>query len=111
MIRQGIFLDVAFSSELEKLYHELKKATIEISKIEYWNFIGAKTYEETIKRAYLVSFLVTYGYATLEIHPFQDRIFIKPFENPISKGEEKPFSFPISLTFEEWKLWRKTRKT
>ena len=38
---------------------------------------AADTYEETVQRAFITSFLVTYGYATLEIDQLEEEIFIK----------------------------------
>jgi hypothetical protein len=106
MIRQGILSSETFSSELERLWDELKQASSKGGKVRYWDFIGAETYEETVRRAYLTSFLVTYGYAALEIHPLEEKIFIRPYEEQISKGEGQLFSFPISISFEEWTRWR-----
>ena len=106
MIRQGILSSETFSSELEKLWDELKQASSKGGKVRYWDFIGAETYDETVRRAYLTSFLVTYGYAALEIHPLEEKIFIRPYEEQISKEEEQLFSFPISISFDEWTRWR-----
>jgi len=110
LIKQGILLDEAFSVGLERLWEELKRVVGESGKVRYWNFIGADIYEETVRRAYLVSFLVTYGYATLEVHPLEEEIFILPHEKPFSKKEKQPVSFPISIGYEEWLRWRNHRE-
>jgi len=110
MIKQGILSSETFTSELEKLWEELKASTSKEGRIQYWEFIGAPTYDETVRRAFLTSFLVTYGYATLEIHPLEEKIFIRPREKIILKEEAQFFSFPISISMEEWARWRQNRK-
>ncbi|MCS7119976.1 MAG: hypothetical protein RMJ07_06265 [Nitrososphaerota archaeon] len=108
MIRQGVLSGEAFSMELEKLWEELKNAAEKDGRVQYWKFIFSQSYEETIKRAYLTSFLVTYGYATLEIHPLEEKIFIRPSEKPAVKKDVDFFSFPISISFEEWVRWKQS---
>lgn len=110
MIRQGILSSETFTMELERLWYELKKAAFKDGRIGYWDFIGADTYEETVRRAYLTSFLVTYGYATLEIHPLEEEVFIRPQETAVSKEEGEFFSFPIPISYEEWTRWRQGRE-
>jgi hypothetical protein len=109
LVKQGLLSSEAFSEEMEKLWVELKKASGEKGKVRYWSFIGADTYEETVKRAYLVSFLVTYGYAALEVHPLEEEMFLKPYEKPVSKKGVQSVSFPISISFGEWTKWRQNR--
>lgn len=111
LIKQRILLGKAFSEELENFWDELKRRVKEKSgngKIRYWDFIGAGTYEETVHRAFMTSFLVTYGYATLEIYPLEEEIFIKPYEKPVTKiGEKQLVSIPVAVTAEEWTRWKK----
>ena len=77
-------------------------------KITYWGFVGAETYEETVDRAFLTSFLVTYGYATLEIHPLEEEIFIKPNEEQEVKiGKKQLVSMPIPIPVENWQKWKR----
>jgi hypothetical protein len=106
LIIERILGDKVFSEELENYWQELKERVKEKGhdgKILYWNFVGAETYEETVQRAFLASFLITYGYATLEIHPLEEEIFIKPFEKPIAKiGTQQSISIPIAVTYENW---------
>ena len=111
LIKQRILRDKAFSEELENFWQELKKIVEEKKendKIRYWDFIGAETYEETAHRAFMTSFLVTYGYATLEIHPLEEEKFIKPYEKPVTKiGEKQLVSIPIAITVEDWMEWKR----
>ena len=68
-------------------------------KIRYWDFIGADTYEETVQRAFLTSFLVTYGYATLEIDRLEEEIFIVPYDKPRTQVlTEQSISVPIAVS-------------
>lgn len=111
LIRQRILRDKAFSEELENFWQELKNKVVEKGenmKICYWDFVGAETYEETVQRAFMTSFLVTYGYATLEIHPLEEEIFIKPYEKPIAKvGKKQLVSIPIAVSAEDWMKWKR----
>ena len=111
LIRQRILGDKAFSEELESFWRELKEkvqASGRESKILYWDFIGANTYEETVQRAFLASFLITYGYATLEIYPLEEQTFIKPLETPNEQiATQQSVSIPIAITFESWQKWKR----
>jgi hypothetical protein len=111
LVRQRILRDKAFSEELEFFWEELKEKAKEKgadAKIRYWDFVGAETYEQTVDRAFMTSFLLTYGYATLEIHPLEEEMFIKPQEEPERKISEKQLiSIPIAVPAEEWLKWKK----
>jgi len=111
LIEQRILLDKAFSEELENFWQELIRTVEEKGedgRIRYWNFVGAETYEETVHRAFMTSFLITYGYATLQIYPLEEEKFIKPYEKPVNKiGEKQLVSIPIAITVEDWMRWKK----
>lgn len=111
LIRQRILRDKAFSEELENFWQELKNKVVEKGenmKIRYWDFVGAETYEETVQRAFMTSFLVTYGYATLEIHPLEEEIFIKPYEKQTANISKKQLvSIPIAVSAEDWMKWKR----
>ena len=115
LIRQRILLDKTFSEELENFWDELKrevKENGENRRIRYWDFIGADTYEETVHRAFMTSFLVTYGYATLQIYPLEEENFIKPYKKQVTKiGKRQLVSIPIAVTAEEWTRWKKGELT
>jgi len=111
LIQQRILRDKAFSEELENFWQELKNyvgTKGENGKIWYWDFVGAETYDETVHKAFMTSFLVTYGYATLEIHPLEEEIFIKPYEKQTAKiGKEQLVSIPIAVSAEDWMRWKR----
>ncbi len=72
LVNLNILRDETFSAELDRYWNELKEKVQtegEDGKVEYMNWVGADTYEKTVQRAYITSFLVTYGYATLEVIP------------------------------------------
>jgi hypothetical protein len=111
LLDQRILGDKVFSEELESYWHELKAKVKEKGaggKMLYWDFVGADTYEKTVERAFLASFLITYGYATLEIIPLEEEVFIEPFEKPLAKiGTQQSISIPIAVTFENWQKWKR----
>jgi hypothetical protein len=111
LIKQRILGDKVFSEELECYWQELKDKVVakgRDGKIFYWDFIGAETYEETVQRAFLTSFLITYGYATLEIRPLEEEVFIEPFEKPSTKiNTQQSISIPIAVTYENWQKWKR----
>jgi hypothetical protein len=111
LVKQRVLSNREFSEELECFWQELKNKTAEKGidgKIAYWNFIGADTYDETVQRAFLTSFLVTYGYATLEIDRLEETIFILPFDKPRKEAlTEQSTSVPIAVSCEDWQKWRR----
>jgi len=107
LIGQRILVEKSFTEELEILWEELKSKVGEDGRIHYWDFVGMDSYEETLRRAYMTSFLVTYGYATLEVYRLEEEVYIRPFEKPISMVSKKQVvSIPVSISFEEWKRWK-----
>ena len=111
LVKQRVLSDKAFSEELDSYWRELKekvKAQGSEGKMRYWDFVGADTYEDTVQRAFLTSFLITYGYATLEIHRLEEEIFIKPFDVPVEQlATQQSVSVPIPVTLEDWQKWKR----
>ena len=111
LIAQRILAEQAFAETLEAFWHELRQKAGKEEKIEYWNFVGADTYEETSRRAYMTSFLVTYGYATFEVRRLEEEIFLIPFNKPRSlMGKKQVISIPVSVSYEEWKRWKNNKR-
>lgn len=105
LARLGIISEEEFVTILERVWEELKERA-DGGKISYWDFITARTFEETVDRAWLVSFLVSYGYATLEVKPLEEEILLKPLPKPMKLERVATFSIPISISRSEWQRRR-----
>jgi len=111
LIKQRVLGDKEFSEELNCYWEELKNCVAtkgSDGKIQYWDIIGSDTYEETVQRAFLTSFLVTYGYATLEIDRLEEQVFIKPFDHPRTELLTRQLtSVPIAVSSVDWQKWKR----
>jgi len=86
---------------LEALWDELR-ARARGGSVGYWEFVMADTYSEALERAYLTSFLITYGYASLGFDPFREELVLKPRRRPRRRPREKATSIVIPLDYEGW---------
>jgi len=111
LIQERVLSEEAFEVELRGFWRELKARTPPGGKIRYWDFIGAETYAETVRRAYMTSFLVTYGYAALEEDRLEGEVYVEPFEtqHPMI-GARQAVSIPIPLSAEEWRREREGKR-
>lgn len=108
LLRQRIMAEKEFAEELETFWQELKQKAKGNKKIDYWDFVGAETYEETVNRAYLTSFLVTYGYATVKVDRLEEMVYITPYETPVpTVANKQAVSLPIAINVEDWKNWKR----
>ena len=111
LVKQRVLGDREFSEELECYWQELKNKTAEKGvdgKIAYWDFIFSDTYDETVQRAFLTSFLITYGYATLEIDRLEETVFILPFDKPRKEAlTEQSTSVALAVSVEDWQKWKR----
>ncbi|KXA91015.1 hypothetical protein AKJ57_02775 [candidate division MSBL1 archaeon SCGC-AAA259A05] len=96
-----------FDEMIEKTWEDLKKNVGEEGQISYWRFIDSDSFQETVKNAWLVSFMVSYGYATIEINPLEEEITLKPREKKETPSERTGTSVPIAITFDDWKRRKK----
>ncbi len=105
LIKRKLLSKKTFAEVLDNLWLELKEKTVSEGRIRYWNFIYADTYEETVNRAYLVSFLITYGYATMQINPLEEEVYLIPNKDLIEPSSRRQaISIPIAI---DHKTWRK----
>ncbi len=84
-----------FGKLLTSLWEELRAQYTDQKPIDYWKFVHAQSYHETVQRAYFVSFLVTYGYAKLQTEG--EQLMLVPMDEPSKKAIEGGVSFPIPI--------------
>jgi len=110
LFKMGLLSEKEFNDLLESYWEDLIKKTGEKKEISYWDFIYAEDYESAVFRAYLTSFLVTYGYATLKVEPIEGKVFIVPFRQPTRSSAGIQIStIPISIDYETWKKIKETK--
>jgi len=103
LINMDLMTREEFDRELQSLWEELKKITKEQGKVSYWDFVYKDDYQATVERAYLTSFLVTYGYASMELKPLEDEIYLRGFiEQRTDFNDKKAVSVPIPIDYERW---------
>lgn len=95
-----------FDQRIEEEWKELKEEAGEDRQISYWDWVDADSFRDTIKNAWLTSFLVSYGYAMLEINPLEEEIVLEAREEKKTPEEQTGTSVPISISYEDWKKRR-----
>ena len=110
LINLNILSKSEFDDALRAILNELEAR----GKIEYHEFIYEDSFEESVKKAYLTSYLVSEGNAELEINPLEDEVFISPrattLNNARASRTTTSRSIPVSLSYEDWLAWREKRK-
>lgn len=96
-----------FEEMIEKTWENLKNSAGEDGQVSYWGFIDSGSFQETVKNAWLVSFMVSYGYAKIEINPLEEKITLKPKEKRGTPSERAGTSVPISITLDGWRRRKK----
>jgi len=89
-----------FSKQLIALWNDLRQVYGEEKKpVDYWKFVKRGTYQETVQRAFYVSYLVTYGYTQLQTDG--NRMTLVPQDEPSEKTATGAVSFPIPIPRED----------
>ncbi len=102
----GIIPEEGFNDIIEAFWRELGERVGPDGRIDYWDWIGVDTYQETVYRAYLTVFMVGYGYANAEWDRLMEEYTIVYNAEPRLDPEQAKVSLPVMVDYEEWKLWR-----
>ena len=85
-----------FEGHLTSLWKELTDTHNTVNgPVDYWKFVKATNHQQTVERAYFVSFLVTYGFAKMQVDG--EQITLTPIEHPTNKPVEGGISVPIAI--------------
>jgi hypothetical protein len=104
----GLIPEEGFTDLIKSFWNELGERVGIGGSIDYWDWIGADTYEDTVYRAYLTVFMVGYGYANASVkgNPMMGEYIITHKGEPEPDPKEAKSSLPVLVDYEEWKLWR-----
>lgn len=107
LLESNIMYEEEFQGSMLNMWEELKANTDHEGRVDYWSFIKADTFDETVRRAYLASFMVTYGYASIEQDPLEEETYLVPFEEPKEDSEIQGKSVTIPIDYEKWRKIRR----
>jgi hypothetical protein len=96
LVELGIFTQKQFEKSLEDLYRSLLQKS-DGNWIDYREFIATDTFEEKVSRAYLLTFLISEGLASLRVDPLSGKVWTMALSE---KAGGLPKSVAISLTGE-----------
>jgi hypothetical protein len=103
----GYIPEEGFAQVIEGFWKELEARVGSGGRIAYWDWIGSDTYEETVRRSYLTVFLVTYGYAGIEVDRIGETVTIIHNTVPRVDNGQARISVPTLVDYEEWRQWRR----
>ncbi|MDG6900848.1 MAG: hypothetical protein JRM80_02670 [Nitrososphaerota archaeon] len=96
LVTLGVFTKEQFESGLAQLHYELlQKSNGEW--VDYREFIGVDAFEDKVRRAYLLAFLISEGRALLRTEPLSGKIWTMALTE---KAKGLPRSVAISITGE-----------
>ncbi|KXB07109.1 hypothetical protein AKJ51_02010 [candidate division MSBL1 archaeon SCGC-AAA382A20] len=99
----GFQMDEDVDELIEEKWDELKGMVEDGGQISYWDFIDSESFRETVLNAWLTSFLISYGYASVEINPLEEEITLEPRQERKTDTEKTTSSIPIAISYEDWK--------
>lgn len=99
----GVLTREEFQEHLDKLWGEIQ----EEERVLYRDFIYRGSFEESAKRAYVTSFLVSMGHARLEVEPLEEEVHLVALGKPLPGEKPKePKSVATRVSYEEWMAQR-----
>lgn len=106
LIRLKFLSDRTFNDEVTRLHRELAETT-KSGPVDYWGFIIRDRYEDTVMRAYALTFLISNGTANLVINPVEETMLVEVISGPTPRKLGR--SVPISVSYQKWKEIRGTK--
>lgn len=101
LVKEGIIDKTWFEDMTKKLYVELDEAASVEGYVDYWSFVTAESFEETVDRAYILSFLVSTGLVDIEVDPVTGGKKLRPLKT--SKERKTIFSLVTNIDVESYR--------
>jgi hypothetical protein len=92
---EGLVEEKGFTKRLEDVWEQLKVKSTPEGTVGYWAFVSGSSFTETVVRAQIVSFLVSYGFASLEER--DQSLVLRPRSKPQPPKDGSSLSFPIPI--------------
>lgn len=102
LVSLKVLAEKEFQAYLEELLKEAEERTKNGNRIDYWEFVRAESFPQTVVRAYITSFLVSEGHLALEVDPIEEKTWLVPREGDRGAKRGEPRSVATHLSYEEW---------
>lgn len=99
LIRSRLALKGSFTEMLEEFWVRVKVES-ESRKLYYWDFVRSEDFEESLLKAYMLSFLATYGYIGFDFDPKVNDYIIIPYDEKIEVSGSRSIAIPFS--YKDW---------
>jgi spore coat protein CotH len=108
MIELRLLAREEFKEQVDRIKNELDRA----GKQKYEEFVLEPTFDKTVEKAYLMSYLITGGGAIAEIDPITGEIFVSPSANGRKNKKQNldTKSVPIEIDYQLWLEWKKRQE-
>jgi len=108
-LKELIALNLLAGQEFDDALQAVLRELQDRGRVGYYEFIFSDTFAESVKRAYLTSYLVTEGRAELELNPLEESVFIAPRESDGTAVARLAASrsIPLAVSYEDWSAWKK----
>ncbi|MFQ5920635.1 MAG: hypothetical protein ACE5JV_01295 [Nitrososphaerales archaeon] len=115
LVGMEVLSEKEFNDNMQGLWQELleRSKSHADGKVPYWEFIAGEdeSYEDSVRRAYLTTFLVSEGYARMEIDPLEESIHLLANERQQEPPREAlPRSIVVSFDSGSWQELAKKRE-
>lgn len=91
----GYTKDVVLEEEVMKMHERCLATAGSSGELNYWSIVSADTFEETVWRAYVLSFVVSEGLAEIKKNPLTGEVKVVPYPSKLKR--EKITTFVVSL--------------
>lgn len=99
LIKSKLALEGSFNDMIEEFWRRVLEFS-NGSPVPYWSFVMDESYEISLLKAFMISFLASYGYVILEFDPKTRDYLIIPMDKP--RQVEGSSSVAISFSYDDW---------
>lgn len=100
LIRLRFISERTFNEEIRQIQARLNEEA-KSGPVDYWKFVLAPSYEETVMNAYKLSFLVSKGFANLIVNPIEETVLVEPSDG--TENRKGGRSVVIGISYDKWR--------
>lgn len=100
LVRMRVLSDEEFQKKLHTILGEAQRDSNE-GRIDYFRFVQADSFDESVLRAYIVSFLVSDGHLAVEVDSIEEKTWLR-IQEKHEESIDLSLSVATQLSYESW---------